>query len=91
MDAHAHILVSGMVQGVGFRYFVSRLARKWQLTGWVRNLPTGEVEIRVEGPKGLIESLIKDLPLGNSWARVHHVDVNWGKYSGKYDGFDITY
>ena len=91
MDGHAHILVSGMVQGVGFRFFVSRLARKLQLTGWVRNLPSGEVEIDTEGPRGLVESLVKDLSVGNSWAKVNHVDVQWEKYTGKHDGFDITY
>ena len=63
MDAHAHILVSGMVQGVGFRFFISRIARKVQLTGWVKNHPSGEVEIDVEGPKGLIESFIKNIPV----------------------------
>jgi len=91
MDTCAHIIVSGMVQGVGFRYFTMRIARKMQLTGWVRNLPGGEVEIEVEGPRGLIESLIKDLRIGNTWAQVTDIDVQWSSYSGKYTGFDITY
>ena len=91
MDACAHIVVSGMVQGVGFRYFTMRIARKRQLTGWVRNLPEGEVEIEVEGPRGLIESLIKDLKVGNTWAQVTDIDVRWSAFSGKYTGFDITY
>lgn len=91
MDACAHIIVSGHVQGVGFRYFVMKLARKYQLTGWVKNLHTGEVEAEIEGPKGLLESLIKELPSGNPYARVNHVDVNWEPYRGIYTGFDITY
>ncbi len=91
MDVQAHIVVSGIVQGVGYRYFVSRLAGKWELTGWVKNLPTGEVEIEIEGPRGLIEPLIKDLWTGNAWATVRDIDVRWEKYTGKYDGFDITF
>ncbi|MFO7891343.1 MAG: acylphosphatase [bacterium] len=91
MDAHAHIIVSGMVQGVGYRFFVSRTARKMNLTGWVKNLPNGEVEIEVEGPKGLIESLIKELPSGNPSAVVRNVEVDWQKPTGRYDDFDITF
>ncbi|MFO7892051.1 MAG: acylphosphatase [bacterium] len=91
MDVHAHIIVSGMVQGVGYRYFVSRNARKMKLTGWVKNLPNGEVEIEVEGPKGLIESLIQKLPTGNPSAMVRNVEVDWEKPTGKYSDFDITF
>ena len=91
MFAQAHVIVSGVVQGVGYRYFVMKLARKWELTGWVKNIHTGEVEILVEGPKGLIESLIKELWTGNPWATVRNVDVQWEKYVGKYTGFDVTF
>ena len=87
----AHILVSGNVQGVGYRYFVMRLALKWELTGWVKNLYSGEVEIEVEGPRGLIESLIKELWTGNAWASVQDVQVEWSRYTGKYSGFDVTF
>ncbi len=87
----ANIIVSGIVQGVGYRYFVSKLARKMDLKGWVKNLPTGEVEIEVEGPRGLIESLIKELRIGNPWATVTNIEVHWKKYTGKYTGFDITF
>jgi len=91
MYIRAHIVVSGRVQGVGYRYFVMRLARKWELTGWVKNLPTGEVEIDVEGPRGLIESLIQELWTGNAWATVRDVDVRWEKYTGTYTGFDVAF
>lgn len=91
MDACAHIIVSGHVQGVSFRCFVMKLARKYQLTGWVRNLHTGEVEAEIEGARGLIESLVKELPSGNPYAQVNHVDVSWEPYRGIYTGFDITY
>jgi acylphosphatase len=91
MNVCAHIVVSGMVQGVGYRYFVTKLARRMELTGWVKNCFSGEVEIEVEGPRGLIESMIKDLKTGNAWAVVRNIDVTFEKYQGKYTGFDITY
>ena len=91
MDICAHIVVSGMVQGVGYRYFVMRIARRMELTGWVRNLQSGEVEIEVEGARGLIETLIKELQTGNSWAVVRDIQVHFKKFQGKYTGFDITF
>ncbi len=91
MQAYAHIIVSGMVQGVGYRYFVVRTARNLDLTGWVKNLPTGEVEIETEGPKGNIQSLIDELPVGNPHATVRNVEVNWSKPTGKYSDFDVVF
>ena len=89
MDTRAHIIVSGIVQGVGYRFFVQRYARKMNLSGWVRNLPTREVEILVEGPRGLIESLTRELYTGNLHATVRNVQVHWETFEGKYRGFDI--
>jgi acylphosphatase len=91
VDVRAHIIVSGMVQGVGYRYFVTKVARRMELTGRVKNLPSGEVEIEVEGPRGLVETLIKELNTGNSWAVVRNVEVTWEKYQGRYTGFDIAF
>ena len=87
----AHVVVSGHVQGVGYRYFVMKLAQKHDLTGWVKNLPRGEVESVVEGPRGLVEALIKSLWTGNAWAAVRNVDIQWENYTGEYTGFDVTF
>ena len=57
----AHIFYSGMVQGVGFRYTAQRFAQDLHLTGWVRNLEDGRVEILVEGPPDNIEQLMTNL------------------------------
>jgi len=91
MYVRAYIIVSGMVQGVGYRYFVLKVAHRMELTGWVKNLPNGDVEIDVEGPRGLIESFIRELRVGNAWATVRNIDVGWDKYTGKYTGFDIAF
>ena len=90
-SVRAHILVSGMVQGVGYRYFVLRTATHLGLTGWVKNLPSGEVEIVAEGPKGLVESFSRDLRTGNPYASVRRVEVAWEPFTGRTKGFEIVY
>jgi len=89
MDVQVHVVVSGVVQGVGFRFFVLRVARKMGLVGWVKNLPTGDVEILAEGPRGLVNSFVEDVRVGNLGAVVRGMDVTWGKRTGKYTGFEV--
>jgi acylphosphatase len=91
MQVQSHIIVSGMVQGIGYRHFVWRYARSLQLVGWVKNLPSGEVEILVEGQRGLIETFIKELWTGNPYASVRNVQAVWKPWSGRFRGFDVTY
>lgn len=88
-DVRAFIRVEGMVQGVGYRFFVQRTGRRMGLTGRVRNTPDGAVEMTVEGPRGIIESFRKELWTGNPWASVRDVHIRWERFSGKFDGFDI--
>ena len=85
------MIVSGRVQGVGFRWFVSRQARLRGLCGWVKNLPTGQVEILAEGERGLIETLVADLKIGNRVSHVTDIRLEWRPYSGFYHEFDITF
>jgi len=91
MQIRAHIIVSGMVQGIGYRYFVQRTARRLGLVGWVRNLWSGEVEIEVEGERGLIESLIKELRTGHPYATVRNITLQWKEYTGEFKDFSITF
>jgi len=87
----ARMLVRGMVQGVGFRYFVLRTANAFGLKGFVRNLADGSVEIGVEGDRGLIESFLQEIKTGNSFADVRDVQIEWLPFEGKYRSFEITY
>lgn len=91
MDIQAHIIVSGVVQGVGYRFFVQRYARHLGICGWVRNLMSGEVEILAEGSRSKIEIFIKTLRTGNPYATVRNIQVDWKEFQGKFTGFDITY
>ncbi len=68
-----HIIFSGRVQGVGFRYRAYYLAKEYNLTGWVQNLWNGTVEMEVQGPKLVIDKMIKGLGKG-SFIRIDQVD-----------------
>jgi acylphosphatase len=69
----AHLLVSGIVQGVGFRYWVERTAGELGLAGWVRNLEDGRVEIYVEGETDRLRALEERTRRGPRSARVSDV------------------
>jgi acylphosphatase len=73
----ANIIVTGLVQGVGFRYFVHRQASRLGVSGYVRNLYNGEVEIEAEGDKDVLEILIRELRIGPRAAHVTDVKVTW--------------
>jgi len=68
-----HILVSGTVQGVSFRYYTKRLADDLEITGWVRNLFDGRVEIVAEGEK--LSDFIKEIERGPVGARVSNLQI----------------
>jgi acylphosphatase len=84
-------IVHGYVQGVFFRAFVSQWASELDLTGYVRNLPSGAVEVVAEGEKKQLEKLISQLKVGPPSAKVEKVVANWSEYSGSYSGFSVRY
>ncbi len=86
-----HALVSGQVQGVGFRWFVMKHARSMSISGWVKNLNNGKVEVKAEGLKTDLEDLLARLHQGPSYSRVTDVDFQWSKASGMPQGFDVGY
>jgi len=65
---HAH--VTGRVQGVGFRWHCQRAACARGLTGWVRNMSDGNVELEVEGPDTVVDAFLREVEQGPSGARV---------------------
>jgi acylphosphatase len=70
-------LISGQVQGVGFRYFAKDAADRESVSGWVRNLPDGRVELRAQGTRARVEALVDWCRKGPPSARVTAVDVDW--------------
>lgn len=83
--------VVGMVQGVGFRYFVERTAQSLGLVGYVRNLYDGGVEVYAEGDEESLRLLGGKLERGPRFARVDKVEENWGEATGKYSSFRIAF
>ena len=84
-----HITVRGRVQGVFFRAATRRLARRLDLTGWVRNCPDGSVEVLAEGRRDMLEQLLDWCRRGPSGARVTDVRATWQAASGRWTDFVI--
>jgi acylphosphatase len=84
-------LVSGRVQGVGFRYFVHDAATREGVTGYVRNLPDGRVEALVEGEAEAVTRVERAIRSGPGGARVQDVDVDATEPSGAYRSFRVTH
>ncbi|GIW39526.1 MAG: acylphosphatase [Candidatus Binatia bacterium] len=89
--SRVHLLVSGRVQGVGFRFSALDHARRLGLTGWVRNLPDGRVEIVAEGDPERIERFVRWCHEGPPGALVTHVEEERLPASGEFRDFRITY
>ena len=84
--------VYGRVQGVYFRYFVRNVARDLGLKGYVRNLASGDaVEIKAEGQKPQLDTLLEQLKTGPPGAWVNRVEIDWSGYTGQFDNFSIRY
>lgn len=84
-------LVSGRVQGVGFRYFVQINALKYNLTGWVKNLSNGDVSLEVQGNKIDIQKFLGILKDGNRFAKVRNISVHEIDSDPLEKKFKVTY
>ncbi len=73
----ARAIVSGVVQGVGFRFFASRLADRYGITGYAKNLLTGEVEIEAEGDKSAVSGYLEEIKIGPRHAHIADMRVEW--------------
>jgi len=82
-------IVSGLVQGVGFRWFVQREAMALDISGYTRNLGSGQVEVVAEGESDAIERLLVALQHGPRSAMVRDLSVVRGAATGTFIGFDV--
>ena len=89
MEIRAHIVASGLVQGVGYRYFVFNRAKTIGLVGYVRNVFSGEVEIEIEGDRSLIEEFIKEVKVGPRSSQVKDLKIEWLNGTESYKSFEI--
>jgi len=86
-----HVFITGQVQGVGFRAFTQEQAQRLEVTGFVRNLADGRVELVVEGPPSDVEKLIAKVRHGPPSARVDRLDCTDEPPSGEYTEFTARY
>ncbi|HDN67651.1 MAG: acylphosphatase [Candidatus Latescibacterota bacterium] len=93
MDSYirAHITVSGVVQGVGYRFFAQRVATQLGITGYVRNLPDGRVEVVAEGKQGAMNAFIEELRRGPWSAHVSGFNLETSGYKGEFNRFTIRF
>ena len=88
----AHVVISGRVQGVAFRQSAAHEAERiGDLCGWVKNVPTGEVEAVVEGERMRVERLLAWMRRGPRLARVDEVRVSWEPGRGDLRPFDVAF
>jgi len=86
----AKVIIKGMIQGVGFRYWTRNKARGYDLKGEVGNLRNGTVKVTVEGDRSMIEEFIVDLKTGPSSANVTDLDIEWYNEPRGFDEFNIV-
>lgn len=86
----AHIIVTGLVQGVYYRVTMKQEARTLGINGWVKNRPDKSVEAVIEGDKERVDQLINWCRQGPPDSQVSAVQVEWGNFIGEYQAFRIV-
>jgi len=86
-----HAIVSGVVQGVNFRYYTTRQAQLLGVTGWVANRWDGAVEVVAEGTRAQLLSLLDWLGHGPPSATVTGIQADWEKATGEFRSFNVRY
>ena len=81
--------ISGLVQGVGFRYFTLQRARLLGVNGFVRNTSSGDVEVVAQGEEGMLGDFIKQLRVGPRSAHVRNLRIDWIEHEQMYHSFEI--
>lgn len=89
--ARAEITVSGLVQGVGFRYFVMTNAERIGVNGYVMNLTNGDVLAVAEGKKELVEALANKMKSGPSHSHVTDFRISWDEPKNEFTRFEVRY
>jgi acylphosphatase len=85
------IVVTGKVQGVGYRYFTQMKAVQFGITGWVKNRSDGAVEMVTTGPKENLDLFIEEIRRGNPFSTVDQIEISEISTGEKYQSFTIKY
>ncbi len=90
MKKRLHVYYEGSVQGVGFRFTAERIASELNLTGWVKNLPDGKVELVAEGDNKKLSSLLMQIK-DNTPGYISRDIVDWQGYRDEFKDFGIRF
>lgn len=86
-----HVFFSGNVHGVGFRYTTERLARRFPITGFVRNLEDGRVEVLAEGAEGVLVEFLTAIRESSMKPYIRDMETSWTKAEGSFVIFSIAF
>ncbi|MEN6305463.1 MAG: acylphosphatase [Armatimonadia bacterium] len=88
-QGRVHVIVSGRVQGVGFRYFVQREASRLGLKGFVRNVSRAQLEVVAEGEQAALDEFVNEVGEGPPGARVENVQLSRQTPAGDFRSFEV--
>jgi acylphosphatase len=91
MRKRAHVFYSGRVQGVGFRYTAREVACGYEVTGFVRNLHDGRVEMVAEGNEEEVRAFLDAIQASQLAGYIRGADVRWAEATGEFAGFGIRF
>lgn len=86
-----HANFSGTVQGVGFRFTVRRIAEQYEVTGFVKNISNGRVEVVTEGGREVVKSFIDAICNSSLRDYIRNEEKEWQPATGEYKGFEIRF
>ena len=88
--ARLHLYFQGRVQGVGFRWSVREVATGFDVTGWVRNLSDGRVELLAEGARVELEAFQEAIPKAGLRRFIREMNADWSESTGEFRSFEIA-
>ena len=91
MRKRAHVFYSGRVQGVGFRYLAREVAFGFEVTGEVRNVPDGRVELTAEGEEAEVRAFLEAMQASQLGSHIRNAEVNWSGATGEFKNFGIGF
>jgi len=91
MKKRVHVFYSGNVQGVGFRFTAERAANALRVSGWVKNLRDGRVEIVAEGDGPKLTEFLDRIAKGPLQRYIRDADTAWEDFRGEFNTFDIAF
>jgi len=89
--SRSKVIVKGIVQGVNFRYYTQRQAIRYNVTGWVRNLPDGSVAALFEGEEQDVEAMVQWCHHGPPSSQVTELIVQPEEYQGEFSSFSLKF